>query len=138
MNFKRRERKEQFFFVRPAVTMLFTAAVNLFFLYRSLKFHLMFASVRVFHFGACCLLLLPHCVCVSTACIVMSCVPVRQSYAEDACLRSVFAARGRLPMTVPSCTHLYAVPALCLQLDVWYGEDRRHCRGGKEEETQAD
>lgn len=30
-------------------------------------------------------------------------------------------------MAVPSCAHLYAVPALCLQLDIWYSEDRRHC-----------
>lgn len=42
-------------------------------------------------------------------------------------LRSVLAARGRLPVAVPPRAHLYAVPALCLQLDIWYSEDRRHC-----------
>lgn len=73
------------------------------------------------------LLLLQHTVCMRLL-HANERVPVRQSCA-GCCLRSVFAARGCLSMTVPSCTHLYAVPALCLQLDIWYGEDRRHCRG---------
>lgn len=64
-------------------------------------------------------------------------VPVRAAHANErrTCqpvvhrfrLRSVLAARGRLPVAVPPRAHLYAVPALCLQLDIWYSEDRRHC-----------
>ena len=49
-------------------------------------------------------------------------VPIKQS-CEGLCLRSVFAASGGLSVAVPSCTHLYAVPTFCLQLDIWYSED---------------
>lgn len=38
----------------------------------------------------------------------------------------MLGAGGGLAVTVPPGTHLDAVPALRLQLDIWYGEDRRH------------
>lgn len=61
-------------------------------------------------------------------------IPVRQPCAGRYRRRSVLAAGRGFSMTVPPCTHLYAVPALCLQLDIWYSEERRHCK--EEEENK--
>lgn len=66
--------------------------------------------------------------CFSYQLLLFSLMLVCGSTCQEVGCRSVLAAGGGLPMAVFARAHLYAVPALRLQFDVWYSEDRRHCR----------
>ena len=69
------------------------------------------------------------CVSVGTVTRVCTCHGGREQGGSR--LGSVLGAGGGLAVTVSPGTHLDAVPALRLQLDICYGEDRRHCKAKK-------